>query len=1020
MEGVSKLTGKPFISNGGGNGGTEPISPLTGKPYLKDAAALDTPINPMFIPNLQERSRLGVSIDPEKLNYAADLAIATPTRELLGKSLEGFGRQALAGVAMNFAGYDAKGIMNAATGATAEYGNALYDFAERQLAQVPQIYTLNRPGSFDPGDPAWWGTQVQSLGLSVGIAASTFLESAAISAVTAGVGTEVSIANLANVGSKVSKAKTLANFLKLDKVIGNVGAKSKFYLQNAGHGAFKGIQESYIESIDSYDNIYKELVEKGIDEEAAKKYAAIGASNTFNSGVLAVMAMNSLQMMTLAYNPSTKATSNIFENSIKNKFIAKGANLGFESASESLEEGLQTIIQNESGYKADMLAGTTTASSFSQRLNEMKRSGELYNAMAGGALGGVAFTAIGEGSNMIRGVLDKNNPMKVYNAAHGQLIDKMQGISLDYLKQIKKAEDDGDFDRALYLRKDMSVNKAVQALHLDNVTGKDSAFDTYKDHLEKVHELAVRGDVEGLEKLGLGGADIDHIKKNFPDLIKDANKTKQYFEEAKQEHRAEAIPSIVQRRVTIDTLEDEIKRIENNISTSALPEYGRMTSYAKETFQLQVQLDKMKEIRRNINNYEGITEEEIKAVDTSIAFFQSKIKDTKDERTEVEKVQDQAVLDNIKNRKQYKKDLQQLPELKVALLRTRKELAKWEDKDFQAQTVQNEIYDKVNGANTLEEIKAVREYLEQNKVLTSEAAQKLNAKEAKIKAKIKAREGKKAPTPTATNTATGAPITNTTNTQTTTTTPNTPAGTSDTTTNPLVTPKEDISVEEQGSFVSTGKVTEDRKALIADKLRKGLGLSKIETTMYETIKSDIQYMLTKEYEGLRQRADELSTKGDSYIKGKAQSLMDSEGKTKAEATAQASKEWSYTHEGMAFTNLAKEMENIRMITNDPFLQDKTQFEEKIIETNKSDTIPNAPPTVGDVPALPFGLVAADSTEGMLDTVTQNEMDDLLGSFPIPEAPEDSSHAPLIDFNNPELQAQAANIKTKLARTEQAI
>lgn len=284
-------------------------------------------------------------------------------------------------------------------GTEKEFGNWLTKTGQdlkTWTQEVTPIYE-KKPGSFNPGDWAWWFNQAANLGST-------------ISLMIPAVGT-VGILGKVGRGLKVGE-----NIIKgLSKIAGGVEEGAKIYggLKWLGEGMTSAVlsrhMENMQESFQVFDEKHKEYISKGFSDEEAKEYAAKGASETYNND-MALLLMDIPQYLIIGKilkGTPTKAgeLSTNVEKYIKSKGLAnklteartkKSGDLFFNMLGEGFEEGYQGFMSNEGKRTADIVAGLPVEDEdYGQRINNYVETADFWNNFVGGAMGGTVFHLAG-------------------------------------------------------------------------------------------------------------------------------------------------------------------------------------------------------------------------------------------------------------------------------------------------------------------------------------------------------------------------------------------------------------------------------------------------------------------------------------------------------------------------------------------------------------------------------------------------------------------------------------------------
>ena len=471
-----------------------------------------------YTPEAGELNRLGVSLMPDydfgSVNQK--LALEQPASEQAVNMVKGGSKQFLAGFLDNF-NYDIPDMVALVQGKEQEYGNWLSDFTEelRESAEENPIYQDG--ASFS--DPAYWMNQGKNLAFSVGLATGAMTEQAALSAITgATFGT----------GGALQGTVLAAKMAKL-------GRMGKGVAGNVLFGTGKGIHEGYINALETYKGTYDKFIDLGFNEADATKRAGQAAALGYKLEVGPLMALNALQFGTIGkYNPfkgksvnlgysgaMENITSKIFPG-VKNKFAKGALDMSLNAGSESIEEMIQTGVSKYAQYETVADAGYAFADLeiFDQ---------EMTDSMVGGFLGGLVFGTMGKVVDRINKSKDKG----AYGKQHDEFIAKVKQKSMEDLKLLSGAFQEGNKRKVDFLKYKMAKQGAVNAIFLDMANGKETAFESYIGGMQDILDAANSGDAEQLKTYGIETQeDLENIKTTYPKLIQDTEQLKQNFVKA--------------------------------------------------------------------------------------------------------------------------------------------------------------------------------------------------------------------------------------------------------------------------------------------------------------------------------------------------------------------------------------------------------------------------------------------------------------------------------------------------------
>lgn len=453
--------------------------------------------------------------------------------EVLKNSIIGFGEQAAAGVLKSMSSADMGGMYDMAVGNTEKkYGNWLNDLADKILEHNESNNPIFQSGSM--WDTSYWANQFQSLGLSTGIILETLGEQALLAYMTGGTGNGVSLA---------LKARLIRSFG-----------------ENYVFGSFKGVQEAYINGLETQSMVYNKYRELGYDDATAQKKASEAATLAYRTEIIPLMLLNGLQYA-LTFGVGTKLVKNTKLNlgfsgavetvmdrvlpNVTNKFTKGVIGTGANMLSESLEEGVQNVIQQYAVHK------TINPKSDFNPLNQ-----ELVDNMVGGLFGGAVFQA---GGKILKPYI-QNTQAKQFDYLHNEFLKESPQRFANSYESKSKAEQNLrgaiiNHDKVNSKESKLAVEKAsfeyenaqrnsqaqstLDALHLDYITGKETAFESHIEQMQNIYDAVSNNDTKALTQYGLLDekgeerfkGSFDLVKNTFTKNIEDAKQIKSMLED---------------------------------------------------------------------------------------------------------------------------------------------------------------------------------------------------------------------------------------------------------------------------------------------------------------------------------------------------------------------------------------------------------------------------------------------------------------------------------------------------------
>lgn len=644
-----------------------------------------------------------------------------------------------AGILDSIAAWDLEGVSDMALGNTEkEYGNWLNDITKNVRDWNNKENPIYQDGT-SMWNGAYWANQGMQLGYSVGIILESIAEQALLSAVTAGT---------FGAGSGVQATSALSK-LRLIKTLGN-----------AGHGLFKGVQEGYINGMETYNNINEKYLGLGYSKEKAHELAAKGATIGYRAEVGPLMLLNSLQFATIGrYNPFGKggieqgysgAFSSVVDKlipNVKNKFAKGAVGYGVNIVAEGLEEGIQTSAGNYAGYEIDSLTGENNG----KTLGDYIWTHELRDSVIGGMIGGAAFKGFFDGYNS----LTKGTQSKVYSEAHKTFIDASLQRAKDDVAAMKKAVDSGDPLAIQRQRHISNKNNTLSALRLDYINGKESAFEAHLGQMETILDAAEKGNLETLKIYGLDTVeDINYVKENYPQFIADSQTIKENLIKnvgnSLDYDAGERITFLEQDFNILNSMKDQInKEFQETLAKDSV--YNQLSSEAKQRFQ-------------NKAEYSALALVDESTLTPTQLERKQELQETLDSiKVEGQAISNEEFLFNALDTTSYVQQMLNIQKAERGAHKKAKDLAYWKDNKNQAKEqelkLQKVLDEKINTTTSLKALEDLKAKTKANGTLTKEQEEKINVKIdiAKIEEQDKT-EGKTPEDPPAL--ATEIPVTN--------------------------------------------------------------------------------------------------------------------------------------------------------------------------------------------------------------------------------------------------------------------
>lgn len=626
---------------------------------------------------------------------------------------------------------DVKSATDVLTSTEQDYGNALTQAGGKLIESGQESMPIyeQQPGKFAPGDPAWWFNQLGQSGTMVGMAAEATVETAGITALTEGTGAGEAIGSL---GSKIAKLSTLEGLTE--------AVKNSTQLKNSAvmFGLINRHNMGMMAANQAGEDEYKSLIQRGYSENDAKKFAAKAASATYLSNV-PLVALDIMGFRAMTFNPLTQSAEggladSILENTIghiSNPLGKTAAILGIEAAKGGVEADWQYLSSSLGKSYADRMASQSSGHPVGEGLNDYFKTQDLLNTGASGIIGGLITGGLFKGYEQMTQGRAKNAMDEEYKT----FIDGMASTHLELADKISEATKSGNEDEANILRRQLGINKALAAVHLDQMQGKTDAFNSYKSYFSNLLSSATSGDEEALGQMGLQGH-ADFLKDQIPQYLADADHIKAIYNDVKEYNKPDAVIPITYRRFLIDNLNEELTKTNGAIVTTeaGIPDLSNLSASAKITSDSKLQKMLFGAQEENATralqtetdpiekaNLQGIIDHSKNAQD----YHQGLI----DQNAEATgKYTDADISKSVEGNFRLRKLNEQKVDLETSLTGLRKQLNLWQDKDFQSKKSQEQFNDIINKADSTQDIERIRQALEGQGRMTTELAQKISDK----------------------------------------------------------------------------------------------------------------------------------------------------------------------------------------------------------------------------------------------------------------------------------------------------
>lgn len=539
--------------------------------------------------------------------------------EVFKNTLSGFSNQFAAGFMKAGSSWDLQGVYDMAIGNTEkEYSNWLNDIADDLLEFNNEVNPIFQEGGM--WNISYWANQFQSLGLSTGIIAESLGEQALLTFLTGGSGNGAALAMKA-------------------RLIKSLGKQFAF-------GSFKGIQEAYINGLETQSAVYKKYIELGYDEETAKQKSAEAATLGYRLEAGPLMLLNGLQFASTlgkvgkmsrnvssptGYSSAIESAMDVILPNVKNKVVKGAIGTGVNRVSESFEEGLQNVIQQYAEH------ATMNPHKDFDPFNQ-----DLVDNMIGGALGGGVFQV---GGSILK-KYTQGTEAKQFNYLHDQFLNGSTERFAKSYSDIESAErklfeaqtkldkDPNESNVKEFVKANQEYKKALdysqaqatlESLYLDYITGKDTAFESQIEQLQGIKNAVENNDIKELTKYQLVNekgeekykGSFENIKNTFGKIIQDSQDLKSMldnvlsdttsdFESAweitkNQFNTKEALKALGDITTELDT------KLSNDISYSQLSDEGKARFKIEKEIQLLESMGSLSD--RNLQKLVGLKED---------------------------------------------------------------------------------------------------------------------------------------------------------------------------------------------------------------------------------------------------------------------------------------------------------------------------------------------------------------------------------------------------------------------------
>lgn len=534
--------------------------------------------------------------------------------EKWGRAALGFGKGMIGGFVDSVAAWDVKDIYDVSMGNhEEEFGNWLNTSELSKWAKDMDGLEVHSSGD-SMFSESYWAKQTQSLGYTAGIIGEMMLEQVALAALTGGSG---NVASLVGISSKLRKLGLA---------------------RQAAFGMTKGIQEGYMNALETAHAVEEKYKALGYDDKVAKAKAAEAATLNFRTEVGPLMVLNGLQFASMFGKPArafskSKGVDTGFSSvgdglfgmaskRIKSKRAKAGAEFIGQSLSEGLEETIQTTV---SQYATRETLKTTHDAA----LNSDYFNRETLDSFVAGVMGGGIFS----GGGMAFNKLTQGTGAKQAETAQIEFVDKAVSRTVDTFKDAADIAENQQKAQEAYNRSrtpttennlrdanakveaakyNSQLVSTLNALELDYVNGNTNAFDSHVGQMQEILDAVESNDVEALKKFGLVDSkgqevykgSLDIVRDTFEQNIKDSNQFRGILANNLNNVTSDFESAFDVSKLEFKNIKDIQHAQEIEADLEALykvdGQFQQLTSSAQNRFKLEAELE-------SLNNLEKLT-----------------------------------------------------------------------------------------------------------------------------------------------------------------------------------------------------------------------------------------------------------------------------------------------------------------------------------------------------------------------------------------------------------------------------
>lgn len=372
----------------------------------------------------------------------------------------------------------------------------------------------------------------------------------------------------------------------LDDLILSNSKASKILREGAG-GVGKAIisrhLENHMEAAGVFQEKYQDLLNKGLSEEDAKKFASQGAALTYKLGWANLLTdIPQYLMLGKSFNANSASFITKLEKLKGKGAVGKAAATSLkygkglaQASSEGLEEFYQYIVAEEGKHLTDVNAGLIdpNETSFGDRLSEYLKDSEAWTSAFWGMAGGAVFHALGPKvmnlSKKVGGSLDSR--MTQEQLALREL-NKRQSTFIADTQNYYSAVEAGNERAADMAKTNRAFNLAVNAAEAGTLNNAIANIESLQD--------------ASPEEKAQWGLD-EEFNDNIAELVKDVRAIGEQYEKNMNTYNPRSAASITHRQYLNKKLERSIPELEKKIAdlSQEVPMINKLSPEGKKYYE---------------------------------------------------------------------------------------------------------------------------------------------------------------------------------------------------------------------------------------------------------------------------------------------------------------------------------------------------------------------------------------------------------------------------------------------------